>query len=138
MRYNILKISHTINSLLIRDFSLNNFRFSIPFIYPPPPQKKKKFEKRMLSLPITLKDPEVWCGKTLLSPLQIHKSLETPSPSNPIGKSNLLRIDVFVYTANSEKEPPHGVERRPETSPSSWGYFLLIMGFVNLTDYFYR
>ena len=31
---------------------------------------------------------------------------ETPSPSNPTGKSDLPGVDVFVSTADPEKEPP--------------------------------
>lgn len=31
---------------------------------------------------------------------------ETPSPSNPHGRSDLPGVDVFVSTADAEKEPP--------------------------------
>lgn len=31
---------------------------------------------------------------------------ETPSPSNPTGKSDLPGVDIFVSTADPEKEPP--------------------------------
>ncbi|XP_077246801.1 cellulose synthase-like D1 [Tasmannia lanceolata] len=36
----------------------------------------------------------------------LHDKFEQPSPSNPLGKSDLPAIDVFVSTADPEKEPP--------------------------------
>ncbi|XP_068669723.1 cellulose synthase-like protein D3 [Aristolochia californica] len=36
----------------------------------------------------------------------LKEKFETPSPINPIGKSDLPGIDVFVSTADPEKEPP--------------------------------
>ncbi|KAG0448858.1 hypothetical protein HPP92_027621 [Vanilla planifolia] len=36
----------------------------------------------------------------------LKEKFETPSPSNPTGKSDLPGIDVFVSTADPEKEPP--------------------------------
>ncbi|KAH0470672.1 hypothetical protein IEQ34_000395 [Dendrobium chrysotoxum] len=38
--------------------------------------------------------------------LVLKEKFETPSPSNPSGKSDLPGIDVFVSTADPEKEPP--------------------------------
>uniref|UniRef100_A0A7C9DX19 Cellulose synthase (UDP-forming) n=1 Tax=Opuntia streptacantha TaxID=393608 RepID=A0A7C9DX19_OPUST len=36
----------------------------------------------------------------------LKEKFETPSPNNPTGKSDLPGIDVFVSTADPEKEPP--------------------------------
>ncbi|KAJ6695797.1 CELLULOSE SYNTHASE-LIKE PROTEIN [Salix koriyanagi] len=36
----------------------------------------------------------------------LKEKFETPSPSNPTGKSDLPGIDIFVSTADPEKEPP--------------------------------
>ncbi|KAJ6327096.1 hypothetical protein OIU78_014058 [Salix suchowensis] len=36
----------------------------------------------------------------------LREKFETPSPSNPTGKSDLPGIDIFVSTADPEKEPP--------------------------------
>ncbi|KAL4380991.1 hypothetical protein HN51_004561 [Arachis hypogaea] len=36
----------------------------------------------------------------------LHDKFEQPSPSNPTGRSDLPGIDVFVSTADPEKEPP--------------------------------
>jgi len=36
----------------------------------------------------------------------LKEKFEVPSPNNPTGKSDLPGIDVFVSTADSEKEPP--------------------------------
>jgi cellulose synthase/poly-beta-1,6-N-acetylglucosamine synthase-like glycosyltransferase len=36
----------------------------------------------------------------------LKEKFETPNPSNPTGKSDLPGIDVFVSTADPEKEPP--------------------------------
>lgn len=36
----------------------------------------------------------------------LRDKFETPSPSNPTGRSDLPGIDVFVSTADPEKEPP--------------------------------
>ncbi|KAJ6347756.1 hypothetical protein OIU76_004278 [Salix suchowensis] len=36
----------------------------------------------------------------------LREKFETPSPSNPTGKSDLPSIDIFVSTADPEKEPP--------------------------------
>lgn len=36
----------------------------------------------------------------------LKEKFETPSPTNPTGKSDLPGIDVFVSTADPEKEPP--------------------------------
>ncbi|KAL8130457.1 hypothetical protein V2J09_019612 [Rumex salicifolius] len=36
----------------------------------------------------------------------LKEKFETPSPSNPTGKSDLPGMDVFVSTADPEKEPP--------------------------------
>ncbi|CAD6338023.1 unnamed protein product [Miscanthus lutarioriparius] len=42
---------------------------------------------------------------------------ETPTPSNPTGRSDLPGLDIFVSTADPEKEPPlHNIEpRNPES-----------------------
>lgn len=36
----------------------------------------------------------------------LKEKFETPTPSNPTGKSDLPGIDIFVSTADPEKEPP--------------------------------
>ncbi|CAI9772442.1 unnamed protein product [Fraxinus pennsylvanica] len=36
----------------------------------------------------------------------LKEKFETPSPSNPTGKSDLPGVDIFVSTADPEKEPP--------------------------------
>ncbi|CAA0374278.1 unnamed protein product [Arabidopsis thaliana] len=36
----------------------------------------------------------------------LHDKFEQPSPSNPTGRSDLPGVDVFVSTADPEKEPP--------------------------------
>jgi cellulose synthase/poly-beta-1,6-N-acetylglucosamine synthase-like glycosyltransferase len=36
----------------------------------------------------------------------LKEKFETPNPSNPTGKSDLPGIDIFVSTADPEKEPP--------------------------------
>lgn len=36
----------------------------------------------------------------------LKKKFETPSPNNPTGKSDLPGLDIFVSTADPEKEPP--------------------------------
>ncbi|KAL8534763.1 hypothetical protein ACS0TY_010698 [Phlomoides rotata] len=36
----------------------------------------------------------------------LREKFETPNPSNPTGKSDLPGIDIFVSTADPEKEPP--------------------------------
>lgn len=36
----------------------------------------------------------------------LHDKFDLPSPSNPTGRSDLPGIDVFVSTADPEKEPP--------------------------------
>ncbi|XP_031484606.1 cellulose synthase-like protein D1 [Nymphaea colorata] len=36
----------------------------------------------------------------------LHEKFESPSPSNPSGRSDLPGVDVFVSTADPEKEPP--------------------------------
>ncbi|KAJ4808308.1 Cellulose synthase family protein [Rhynchospora pubera] len=36
----------------------------------------------------------------------LHEKFETPSPENPYGRSDLPGLDVFISTADPEKEPP--------------------------------
>lgn len=36
----------------------------------------------------------------------LSEKFETPSPSNPHGRSDLPGVDVFISTADPEKEPP--------------------------------
>jgi hypothetical protein len=36
----------------------------------------------------------------------LHDKFDTPSPSNPTGRSDLPGVDLFVSTADPEKEPP--------------------------------
>lgn len=36
----------------------------------------------------------------------LREKFETPSPSNPHGRSDLPGVDVFISTADPEKEPP--------------------------------
>lgn len=38
--------------------------------------------------------------------IALHDKFEQPSPSNPSGRSDLPGVDVFVSTADPEKEPP--------------------------------
>jgi cellulose synthase-like protein len=45
---------------------------------------------------------EIWFAFSWL----LYHFLESPSPDNPTGKSDLPGIDVSVSTADSEKEPP--------------------------------
>lgn len=47
------------------------------------------------------------CPVNRLADLDVLKEkFETPNPSNPSGKSDLPGIDIFVSTADPEKEPP--------------------------------
>ncbi|PKA55734.1 Cellulose synthase-like protein D2 [Apostasia shenzhenica] len=47
------------------------------------------------------------CPVNRITDLSVLKDkFETPSPSNPTGKSDLPGVDVFVSTADPEKEPP--------------------------------
>lgn len=36
----------------------------------------------------------------------LHEKFEQPSPTNPTGRSDLPGVDVFISTADAEKEPP--------------------------------
>ncbi|KAK9167177.1 hypothetical protein Scep_002368 [Stephania cephalantha] len=57
----------------------------------------------------------------------LHEKFEQASPANPLGKSDLPGIDVFVSTADPEKEPPLVTAN---TSSPSWLSIIQSRSFV--------